>query len=211
MEEVKKRGRPRVNSEGQRQLDKAQEEFDKFDAEVKEMTLDRMNMAPKKEIESQSRISQSDLSKSKDIYLKPKRSYTPGVNPKTGEREKFNEKFRKDYEFQREYVHFTAQNNMIIGESIELTVKKFPGTPIEDWVIPVGKPVWAPRMVAERIKNCTYHEMTMENRSTGGDGQGNQYYGALTVQHTVQRLDAHPVNDNRSVFMGESQFKSKVV
>ncbi len=197
--------RPKVNSSGQRELDKAQEQFENFDSQVKEMTLDRMNKAPIKETEQQTKLSQSELEKSKEIYLKPKRSFPPGVNPKTGEREKFNEKFRAEYEFQKEYVRFVAQNNEIIGESIEFCLKKFPGTSCDEWVVPVNKAVWAPRMLAERIKNCKHHKLVMHDRTTGGDQNG-QYYGTMAVDTTVQRLDAYPATERKSVFMGAANF-----
>jgi hypothetical protein len=195
--------RPRVNSEGQKELDKAIQQFDAFDDQVKSMTLDTMNQAPVKEVDQQTKMSQSELDKSKEIYLKPKRSFPPGVNPKTGEREKFNEKFRSEYEFQKQYVRFIAQNNEIIGESIEFDLKKFPGTNVESWVVPVNKPVWAPRMVAERIKGSKYHKLIMKDQTSGSDGNA-QYYGTMAVSNTIQRLDAQPAPENRSVFMQSS-------
>jgi len=198
--------RPKVNSEGQRELDKAAEQFEAFDSQVKEMTLDRMNQAPKKEVEQQTRLSQSELEKSKEIYLKPKRSFPPGVNPKTGEREKFNEKFREEYNFQKEYVRFIAQNNEVIGESIEFCLKKFPGTTCDEWVVPVNKPVWAPRMVAERIRSCKHHKLVMQDKQTTGSDHAGQYYGTMAVDTTVQRLDAYPATERKSVFMGAVNF-----
>lgn len=197
--------RPRVNSAGQRELDKAQEQFDNFDSQVKEMTLDRMNKAPIKESEQQVKYSQSELERLKEIYLKPKRSFPPGVNPKTGEREKFNEKFREEYEFQKQYVRFIAQNNEIIGETIEFCLKKFPGTNCEEWAVPVNKPVWAPRMVAERIKSCKHHKLIMQDKVTGSDHNA-QYYGTMAVETTVQRLDAFPATERKSVFTGAVNF-----
>ena len=198
--------RPKVNSEAQRELDQAEKQFEKFDSEIKSMTLDRMNQAPIKETEPQTKISQRDLEKSKDIYLKPKRTFPPGVDPKTGKREEFNEKFREEYNFQKEYVRFIAQNNEIIGESIEFCLKKFPGTNCEEWEVPVNKPVWAPRMVAERIKGSKYHKLTMqENRGSGSDQMG-QYYGTMAVDSVVQRLDAYPAEQRKSIFMGANSF-----
>lgn len=191
--------RPKVNSSGQKELDKAQAQFEEFDSQVKEMTLDRMSKAPVKEVEQQK------AKLDNEIYLKPKRSYPPGVNPKTGEREKFNEAFRAEYEFQKEYVRFIAQNNEIIGETIEFCLKKFPGTNCDEWAVPVNKPVWAPRMVAERIKGCKHHKLTMQDRTTGYDDKG-QYYGTMAVDVSVQRLDAYPAVERKSVFMGAANF-----
>lgn len=191
--------RPKVSGAAQKELDKAQEQFDNFDSQIKEMTLDRMNKAPVKEVEQQR------LKSDNEIYLKPKRSFPPGVNPKTGEREKFNEKFRAEYEFQKEYVRFIAQNNEIIGETIEFCLKKFPGTNCEEWAVPVNKPVWAPRMVAERIKGCKHHKLIMQDKTTGSDHNA-QYYGTMAVDTTVQRLDAYPATEKKSVFMGAINF-----
>ena len=196
MSEEKK---PKVNSAGQKELDKAEAQFEAFDSQVKEMTLDRMNKAPVKEMEQQK------IKTDTEIYLKPHRSYPTGVNPKTGEREKFNEKFRAEYEFQMEMVRFVAQNNEIIGETIEFDLKKFPGTPITSWKVPVNKPVWAPRMVAERIKGCKHHKLVMTERPTSNEGNY-QYYGAMAVDTTVQRLDAYPAVERKSVFMGNNNF-----
>jgi len=181
----------------EKELDKLEKQFEAYDTNVKELTLDRMNMAPKQETESQTKLSQKDIEKSKDIYLKPRRSI--------GSKEKFNEDYRKDYEFSKEYVYFTAENKELIGDSMEFWTKPFPGLPAEEWVVPANKPVWAPRYVAEQIKSCKYHRLRMDNTVTGADGHG-QYYGSMAVDTTVQRLDAIPVSKKRSVFMGASNF-----
>jgi len=186
------------SSMAQKELDKAEKQFEAFDKEVKEMTLDRMNVAPKQEMEPQTKLSQKDVEKSKDIYLKPFRSI--------GCRDKFNEDYRSDYNFSKEYVHFTAENKEIIGEDIDMWTKPFAGMPAEWWKIPVNKPVWAPRYVAEQLKRKNYHRLVMqENRSIGADGMG-QYYGSMAADTTIQRLDAIPVNPRKSVFMGAVNF-----
>jgi len=190
--------KPDVNSYGQRELEKTEKQFDAFDAQVKEMSLDRLNQASKEEVEPQTRLSQREIEKSKDIYLKPKRSI--------GSKEKFNEKFRDEYNYQKEYVHFIAENKEIMGDPITLWTKKFPGTDAEEWVVPVNKPVWGPRYLAERLKDCYYHELRMdESKATSTDGMGTQY-GVLVVNTTKSRLDAQPVSDRKSVFMGSKSF-----
>lgn len=186
------------NSELAKELQKAEEQFDKFDQQIKDMTLDRMNTAPKQDVEAQTKLSQKDLEKSKDIYLKPKRAI--------GSREPFNEKWREDYNFQKEYVRFIAENREIIGEAIEMWTKPFPGLPAEEWSVPTGKPVWAPRYVAERIKGCSYHRLVMQQNVVTETNHVGQLYGALAVDTTVQRLDALPVSTRKSVFMGASNF-----
>lgn len=196
-EELMKKPKAKTSS-AEKELDKAQQQFDQFDKEIKEMTLDRMSMAPKQELEPQTKIAQKDIEKSKDIYLKPARTI--------GSKEKFNERFRDDYNFSREYVQFIAENKEIIGETIEAWTKPYPGMPAEFWQIPSNKPVWGPRYVAERLKGCVHHRLVMqENRTTGSDSMG-QYYGSMAVDTTIQRLDAHPVNQRKSIFMGKGEF-----
>lgn len=195
MTEVK---RPKVNSAGQTELDKLEKQFETYDENIKQMTQDRLNTAPKLETDQQTKMSQKDLERSKEIYLKPIRSI--------GSREKFNEDYRSDYEHAKEYVKFIAENKEIIGEAIDMWVKPFAGMPAEEWKIPVNKPVWAPRYVAERIAGCKYHRFEMQGSSiTGSDGMG-QYYGSMVVDNTVNRLDAHPVSEKKTVFMGSGKF-----
>lgn len=179
------------------EMEKLEKQFDHFDNQVKEMTQDRMNLAPKLEIEPQTKLSSSEIDKSHDVYLKPQRSI--------GSREKFNESYRDSYNHDKEYVQFIAENNEVKGEMIELWTKPYAGMPAEMWKVPVGKPVWGPRYLAEQIKRCLYHRLKMEDRVTGSEG-GNTYYGQMAVDTTVQRLDARPVSTRKSVFMGANNF-----
>lgn len=184
-----------TSSLAEKELDKAEKQFQEFDNQVKEMTLDRMNETPKQKMESQTKLSQKEIENSKDIYLKPNRTI--------GSREKFNEKYREDYDFAKEYVRFIAENKEIIGETIELWTKPFAGMPAEEWKVPCNKPIWGPRYVAERLTGCKYHRFVMQQGvGTGSDNKGNQYYGSMAVDTTIQRLDAIPVSAKKSIFMG---------
>lgn len=178
-----------------KELQKAEDQFKAFDDNIQQMTMDRMNQAPKEDVESLTKLSQKDLEKSGDIFLKPFRSIAS--------REKFNEKYRGDYEFSKEYVKFIAEHKELMGEDIQLWTKPYPGVPAQEWKIPTGKPVWAPRFVAERLHGSTYHRLIMkEHVSTGTDGMGTQYYGQMAVDTIVQRLDAIPVSNRKSIYMG---------
>jgi len=195
------KSKPKASSSmAQQELDKAEEQFEAFDQNVKEMTLDRMNQAPKQELEPQTKLSSSEIEKSKEIYLKPERVIS--CSPK----EKFNERFRKDYDQAREYVNFIAENNEIIGETIDIWTKPFQGVNAEWWKVPTNKPIWGPRYLAEQIKSKTYHRLTMSQTVTGGDHMA-QYYGSMAVDTIIQRLDARPVSSRKSIFMGASSFK----
>ncbi len=182
----------------EKEIIEAGKQFDAFDANVKELTMDRMNAVPREDVEPQTKISQVDREKMGDIYLKPFKTI--------GCREKFNEKFRKDYEFDKEYVQFEAENKEIIGEDIELWTRPYPGMSAEFWKVPVNKPIWGPRYLAEQIKRASYHRLVMkQNVVTGGDHAG-QYFGSMAADTTVQRLDARPVTSRKSVFMGNHRF-----
>lgn len=197
-EEIKLKSKPKPTSSlAEKELDRAEKQFDEFQENVNALTLDRMNQAPKLDHDPQTKLTQSDIAKSKDIYLKPARAI--------GSKESFNEKFREDYNFSKEYVQFIAENNEIKGETIDIWTKPFPGLPCEYWQVPANKPVWGPRYLAEQIKRATYHRMRIEDRPTGYDQNG-QYYGTLAVDSIVQRLDAHPVSPKKSIFMGSRNF-----
>jgi len=192
--------RPKASTSlAEQEINKAEAQFQAFDKEVKEMTLDRMNQAPKLETEPQTKLSQSDIAKSRDIYLKPVK--TIGCGPK----DKFNEKFRADYEFQKEYVQFIAENNEIIGEEIDIWTRPFGGMPAEEWKVPCNKAVWGPRYLAEQISRKVYHRLVMKDQVTGGDHTA-QYYGSMSVDTTIPRLEARPVSSRKSVFVGAGGF-----
>lgn len=188
-----KQEKPNLGTE----LDKAEKQFEKFDQEVKEMTLDRMNAAPKQEVEPQTKMSTREAQNAKDVYLKPKRSI--------GCKEKFNEKFREQYNFDKQYVKFIAENKEIIGETIDLWTRPYAGMPAEEWEVPCNKPIWGPRYLAEQIKRKFYHRLVMQNIPTEATGMGTMY-GSMAVDTTVQRLDAQPVSERKSIFMGNTSF-----
>jgi|SRR6188508_457533 len=183
-----------TSSLAEKELDKAEAQFKEFDENVRSLTLDRMNKAPNSDREMQTTMSQNQLAKSTDVYLKPHTSI--------GSQEKFNENYRKEYEYAKEYVNFIAENKMIIGEIIEMWTKPFPGLPAQFWKIPVNKPIWAPRYVAEQIKRAKYHILSMRDTVTAGADQMGQYFGTMAVDSTIQRLDAHPIGGSKSIFMG---------
>ena len=198
-------GRPRkYNTEAERDLENIDEQINQFSESISDINLESVRDAPVKEVEH--RISQKEQIKSKVIRLTPKKViWAPPV--KVGDKFvpiKFNEDFRKQWEFDKQYVEFIAFNNEIGGESITLWTKKYPGTPSEEWVVPVGVKVAGPRYLAEQIKNSTYHSYQMEKSTTRGDVNGTTFHGSMVACNTVQRLDAMPVTTSRSVFMGAS-------
>lgn len=189
------------SQKGESELDKAEKQFDAYEQNIKELTVDRMNEAPKHDVEPQTKLSQNQLNKAKDIYLKPIKAI--------GSKEKFNERFRESYNFDKEYVNFIAENKEMIGESIDIWTKPYAGMAAEEWLVPCNKPVWGPRYLAEQIRRCTYHRLSMsENTGMIGQDAMGTYSGKMIVDETVPRLTAEPVTTGRSVFMSGNTFKS---
>lgn len=189
---------PNVNSASEQELIKVEKQFDDFKENVESLTLDRMNQVPKQEVEPQTKLTGREIDKKADIYLKP--------HTTIGCHDKFNEAYRSEYNFQKEYVQFIAENKEIIGETIELWTRPFGGMPAEFWKVPVNKPVWGPRYLAEQIKRCYYHRLVMQQGTNTGADHTGQYYGTMVADTTLQRLDALPVSSKRSVFMGAANF-----
>lgn len=180
---------PNMNAE----LEKAAKQFDDFSSQV--TSFDENRKAPREEVEAQTKMSQKEISSSKDVYLKPTKTI--------GDRIKFNDTFRKDWEFQKEYVQFIAEHKELIGSPIEMWTHPFAGVAWEYWTVPTNKPVWAPRYVAEQIKKCWYTRMIMEENAPsnlGDAGSVGQMIGKMVASSTVQRLDAAPVNSRKSIF-----------
>lgn len=175
-----------------KELEKAAAEFDAFDAQVKSLTLDELSTAPKLETEPQVKQSQREISKQDGLYLKPDRR----INSK----EIFNEKFRTEHTFKSEYVPFIAENKEIIGETIEIWCKPFPGVSAEFWKVPTNKKVWGPRYLAEQISKKSYTRLTMEDRVVSSDGMGS-YTGQMVASNRISRLDARPAKGNTQVAM----------
>lgn len=178
------------------ELKKVDNQFSEMERQTKEMTHDRRVSHPMTDVEPQTKLSSSEIAKSKDIYLKPIKSI--------GCREKFDEKWRNEYNFQKEYVPFIAENHEIIGEEIDLWTRPFPGMPAEEWKVPTNTPVWGPRYLAEQIKRKTYRVLKMDESKGTGDHASGQYYGQLCVESHKPRLNATPVSTRKSIFMGAS-------
>ena len=188
--------RPRVNSEGQKELDKVENQVKQFSDSVSSAREDRGNLVMK-EVEPQTKMSQSEMNNSSLLYLKPKRTFPS--------RERFNERFRDEYNRQSEYVDFIAENHEVKGESIDFCIKKFPGVPVEEWVVPVNKPVSAPRYVKERIEECGYTVFTTADKQLGSEG-GVMYYGQMVAEERKSRLSAREFIKKPRIFMGNHVF-----
>lgn len=186
------------SSLAEKELDKAQAQFEHYEANIASLTLDKMNEAPLKESEPHNKLTQNQIADSNDIYIKPFKTIAC--------RDKFNEDYRKDWDFAKEYVYITAQNNMILNEFLQFWTKPFAGIPYEEWKIPVNKPIWVRRHVAEQIKNCVHHELVMDESKKVESNEFGDFCGQMVAKKTVQRFDAFPATKKKSIFMGTSTF-----
>jgi len=180
--------RPKVNSASQKELDKAEEQFQEFDNQIKDLTLDRMNHAPSHEAEPQTKLSSREIKKAEAPYIKPLRS----INSK----EKFDEKYREEYERAWEYIRCIVENNEVIGEAVECWTKRFPGESANFWKIPTNKPIMIPRMLAQQLSQCRYHRLRMEENTIVAEDSRASYVGQMIVDQTKQRIDCRPSVDS---------------
>ena len=206
MEEKDLAPKPKLKSgEAQREIDRVEANINATRDSISSMSLDELNKAPKHEVEPQTKMSTRELQNAKQTYLKPLKTID-AVDPKSGKPQTFNPRFQASYDFYRELVCFTAENNMMIGQKIEIWTRKYGGKPAEYWEVPCNTPVWGPRYLAEQIKSKCHHVIEMNQQTiVGADGMGS-YTGGIEAKKTIQRLDAHPVSQNKSLFMGATGF-----
>lgn len=190
--------RPKVDAETMKKLEVSDEQNNDSLKASLVSAKESMPNAVVKDYEPQTKLSQNEKLDIDAIVLKPRNIIAS--------RDRFNERFRKDWEFAKEYVRFICENRECPGDVIEVWTRPYGGLPAEYWVVPTNKPVIGPRHLAEQIRGRIYHKMVMH-----GDQQANQHrdqvtgayqmYGAIAVQEKCPRLTAEPVHETRSVFM----------
>jgi hypothetical protein len=192
--------RPRVNAEAQKDLDRAAEQIAQLPEQIREHTDD----VPLRKVDFSKPmtnpnllrpLSQAQINGFEDYYIKP--------SAIVGDKNKFNERFRREWEFDKQKVAFIAENHET-KDIIEMWTKPYSGVPAEFWEVPVGVPIWGPRYLAEQIKRKNYTVLKMdENKQTAQTGMGT-FTGSMISEGKKQRLDAHPVNKNKtSIFISQ--------
>jgi len=126
--------------------EKAVKEVMSLHKDMNELTVDRINeTAPAlKESEPQTKLSTRELAKNENIrYIEPIRKLQPfGHLP---------EKWKKERDYDWEYVKGIFENEVSRGEPIRFTFSKWPGDPDCVWEIPSNVPVYVPRMIAKHL------------------------------------------------------------
>jgi len=189
------------SSLAEQEIEKLKEQFDDYEGQIKSLTLDNLNTAPLPDsmpLMETNQIAQSDLTTMPENYLKPNRSISC-VMP-------FNEKFRSQWDFAKEYVQFMFDNTELSGETTSIWTKPFTGIPAQEWLVPCNKPIWGPRYLAEQVTRKNYHILEMQENKTIGSDFAGQYQGRIVAKRTIQRLKAEPVIQKKSIFMGATTF-----
>ena len=168
------------------ELDNIEEQFNAQTEAIKAAASEPINAKKAEEVEPQTQLSAKELQKAKEIVLKPVRSISV--------RDKFNEKYREDYNWDKEYVRFVAEHREMVGCAIEKWTRPYAGMPAEYWEVPTNKPVWGPRYLQREINACEYVKRTMENSIIDAHAEG-AVRGAMVVDHVVNRLSARIVED----------------
>lgn len=175
---------PKVNSASQRELLKAEDQIKDFEAQVKAITPDVVGQLPVQETEQQTKLSTKQIDKEDGYFLKPSKSVSC--------KEPFNERHREDYDFFKERVRFIAENNEVIGSTIEIWTKPFSGIAAEYWEVPVNKVVIGPRYLAEQIARKSYTRLMMDEHKVSGYEGSATMLGQFVGTHKIQRIVARP-------------------
>jgi hypothetical protein len=174
---------PKVNSLGEAQLQKAEQQLDKFTEEVKQLANSDSSPAIK-ETEPQTKLSSKEVAKTDAPYIKPSRAIFS--------KEKFDEHYRTEYEEGKKYVKCIVENNEIRGDLVEAWVKKFPGTPAEFYQVPVNRPIYLPKMVADHLASRFYTRFMMADKSPNEIREGEPMQ-SMVAKEQIRRIDCRPV------------------
>lgn len=169
-------------SKSEQQLQKAEQSFEKFSSDLKDL---QTNKAPIAETEPQTKLSNREAAVSEAPYIKPNRAIFS--------KEKFDEKNRALRDEDWKYVRCIVENNEIHGESVQFWLKKWPGEPAHEWIIPANKPVQIPKFVAEHLASRSYVRYVMEENRNVKEGDLTH---SMVVKEIRHRIDCRGVGSS---------------
>lgn len=174
----------RVSSRSEQQLNKAAEQFDKFAEDVKSLSVeDAKSSLPSVETEPQTKISKKEANAYDAPVIKPGRAIFS--------KEKFDEKNRKDFEERSKLVKCIVENNEIVGENVQFWFKEYPGLPAYEWTVPVNKPIYVPRYIAEHLAKRAYIRYVMQECQSVSEGNLTH---SMVAKETRHRIDCRSVD-----------------
>ena len=175
--------KPKVNSEGQKSLDLAQDQFDSFAKEVSNFNPIEAK-GPIEQKDQQTKMSSKEIRQYDAPVIKAIRTMPRG-------KVFWDEKWRAERDRDWELVRVIVENHEIIGEDIECWSAPWGCDSAHQWKIPTNKPIYIPRHLAKQLANCKYHRLRMEDKPTEA-GNGMTFYGSVTVDQVKQRIDCRP-------------------
>lgn len=183
--------RPRKVSSGMIQQEKERIDDQVTDFQQKNLestSMDAVAAAPIKETAAQTQISAKQIEKTDAPWIKPSRSYSPGKG------EKRIPQLEAEIARGKEYIKCIAENAECLGARLEFWLKKYPGEPCHFWEIPVNRPVYLPRYVAEHISTRWYSRIKMSEGAIYDVGSADGgLLNHMQVTERVRRLDCRPV------------------
>ncbi|HEX5553450.1 MAG TPA: hypothetical protein VFX43_09400 [Chitinophagaceae bacterium] len=156
----------------------------KMQEQMSALTQDAMQSAPLHEVEAQTKMTKKQV----EEYDAPVIRATKSM-PSTGKALPQEAQAREDG---WKYIKCIAENNEVVGEMIEFWYKKFSGDPIYFWQVPVNKPIYLPKHVAQHISDRKYHVMKMQSKPIHEVAFG-EPMDRLVCQETRRRLDCRSV------------------
>jgi hypothetical protein len=179
---------PKVNSDGQKELNKAAEKLDHFQEKAREFNP-FTGLTNVEATEPQTKLSTREANSLDAIYVTPIRSVKRPVGGKDKATIFWDEKYRQQHDEDWKYVKCIVENNEMIGEAVECWTAKWGCDPAHFWKIPVNKPVMIPKLLAEQLSKCQYHRLRMADNAE----KMNYVNSSLVADHVVRRIDARPV------------------
>lgn len=169
----------------QKEIDRLDAEFNAKQQQMSSLSQDEMNKAPIAETEHQTKLSKQEVKQYDAPEIKPSQTI-PGIGKRKPEQDNLR---RRAWEL----VKVVAENCEVIGEKIELWHKApFSGEPCTFWQIPVNKPIYIPRFLADHLMTRNYHRLVMQETPVENNQYG-QVIGQMIASETRRRLDCRIV------------------
>ena len=177
---------PQVNMDGAKELRK-------FDAEFKDFSQHIKDFNPFTGLEDVKPSIATDQSRlflaSGALYMRPVRSVNrPNFKTdKVDSRVFFDEKHRKQYDLDWEYVEVTIRHAETPGDSVDAWTGKWGCDPAHYWILPTQKLIAIPRHLAVQLSKCKYHRLVANDRPLA-HSQFGLFTGGMAVDSIVERI-----------------------
>lgn len=172
--------RPRTShGSTERELDRVEEQISSYEEKIN--SLEPASLTTDKPIETapQTQISKKQIEMTDAPWIRPSKTFSSRAKPLP--------QLEADRKRAWEYVKVIAENKEIQGEMIEFWLLKFPGDSHCYWQVPVNRPIYVPRMVAEHLASRNYTRWRM--RDPNSDEVPDPTNPQNTVKEVHRRID----------------------